>query len=79
MTAILAGAISVTMGLLQKFFLATTGEDSNLAAVITTLIVVSTFEPIKAWVRGLVDRTLKEPPDTTKDLRAPSARRCTRS
>ena len=68
-TAILAGAISVTMGLLQKFFLATTGEDSNLAAVITTLIVVSTFEPIKAWVRGLVDRTLKEPPDTTKDLR----------
>lgn len=68
-TAILAGVISVTISLLQKFFLATTGEDSNLAAVITTLIVVSTFEPIKAWVRSLVDRTLKEPPDTSQDLR----------
>ena len=68
-TAILAGVISVTISLLQRFFLATTGEDSNLAAVITTLIVVSTFEPIKAWVRGLVDRTLKEPPDTTQELR----------
>lgn len=68
-TAILAGVISVVMSLLQKFFLATTGEDSNIAAVITTLIVVATFEPIKGWVRGLVDRTLKEPPDTTRELR----------
>lgn len=68
-TAILAGVISVTMSLLQKFFLAVTGEESNIAAVLTTLIVVTTFEPIKGFVRGLVDRLFKEPPDTTQQLR----------
>lgn len=68
-TAIVAGVISVTMSLLQRFFLAITGEESNLAAVITTLIVVSTFEPIKARVRSLVDRLFKEPADTTQQLR----------
>ena len=70
-TAILAGVTSVAVGLVQRFFINTTGEKNNeLATVITALIVVSTFEPIKAWVRGLVDRTLKEPPDTTTQLRS---------
>ena len=54
-TAILTGLTSVTIGLVQRFFINTTGEKNNeLATVITALIVVSTFEPIKAWVRGLV-------------------------
>ena len=70
-TAILTGLTSVTIGLVQRFFINTTGEKNNeLATVITALIVVSTFEPIKAWVRGLVDRTFKAPPDTTTQLRS---------
>lgn len=69
-TAILAGVISVSMGLTQKFFLAVTGEKSDVAAVITTLVVVSVFEPIKARVRGLVERTFKATPDHTETLRA---------
>lgn len=69
-TAILAGVISVSMSLLQKFFLAVTGEKSDVAAVITTLVVVSAFEPIKARVRSLVERTFKESPDHTETLRA---------
>lgn len=40
-----------------------------MAAVITTLVVVSAFEPIKARVRGLVERTFKEAPDHTRALR----------
>ena len=68
-TAVLAGVISVTMGLLQRFFLAVTGEKSDVAAVITTLVVVSAFEPIKARVRNLVERTFKETPDHTEALR----------
>ncbi|HSN77686.1 MAG TPA: GAF domain-containing protein [Anaerolineae bacterium] len=68
-TAILAGVISVSMGLTQRFFLAVTGEKSDVAAVITTLVVVSAFEPIKARVRGLVERTFKEAPDHTATLR----------
>ncbi len=69
-TAILAGVISVSMGLTQRFFLAVTGEESDVAAVITTLVVVSAFEPIKARVRGLVERTFKEAPDYTETLQA---------
>jgi len=69
-TAILAGVISVSMSLTQRFFLAVTGEKSDVAAVITTLVVVSAFEPIKARVRGLVERTFKEAPDHTETLRA---------
>lgn len=69
-TAILAGVISVSMSLLQKFFLAVTGEESDVAAVITTLVVVSAFEPIKARVRSLVERTFKDAPDHTETLRA---------
>lgn len=68
-TAVLAGVISVSMGLLQRFFLAVTGERSDVAAVITSLVVVSAFEPIKARVRNLVDRTFKETPDHTATLR----------
>jgi hypothetical protein len=68
-TAILAGVISVSMSLTQRFFLAVTGEKSDVAAVITTLVVVSAFEPIKARVRGLVERTFKEAPDHTLTLR----------
>jgi hypothetical protein len=68
-TAILAGVISVSMGLLQRFFLAVTGEKSDVAAVITTLVVVSAFEPIKARVRSLVERIFKETPDHTEALR----------
>lgn len=68
-TAVLAGVISVSMGLLQRFFLAVTGEKSDVAAVITTLVVVSAFEPIKAKVRNLVERTFKETPDHTEALR----------
>lgn len=68
-TAILAGVISVSMSLTQRLFLAVTGEKSDVAAVITTLVVVSAFEPIKARVRGLVERTFKEAPDHTRALR----------
>ncbi len=69
-TAILAGVISVSMSLTQRFFLAVTGQKSDVAAVITTLVVVSAFEPIKARVRGLVERTFKEAPDHTETLRS---------
>jgi two-component system, NarL family, sensor kinase len=68
-TAILAGVISVSMSLLQRFFLAVTGEKSDVAAVLTTLVVVSAFEPIKARVRNLVERTFRETPDHTESLR----------
>ena len=70
LTAILAGIASGSITLLQKTFVAFTGEKSDIAFVVATLILVSAFEPIKARMRLLVDRRFKEPSDTTHDLRA---------
>jgi hypothetical protein len=68
-TAILAGVMSVASGLSQKFFLIITGQKSDLAVVITTLIVVSAFEPIRARVRAFVDKMMAAP-DHTRELRS---------
>lgn len=70
LTAVLAGIASGSITLLQKLFVGLTGEKSDIALVIATLILVSAFEPIKARMRSLVDRRFKEPPDDTRDLRA---------
>ena len=70
LTAILAGIASGSITLLQKTFVAFTGEKSDIAFVVATLILVSAFEPVKARMRLLVDRRFKERSDTTHDLRA---------
>ena len=70
MTAILAGVASGTITLCQKIFIAVTGEKSDMALVIATLILVAAFEPVKSRMRSLVDSRLKEAPDSTRDLRA---------
>ena len=70
LTAILAGIASGSITLLQKTFVTFTGERSDVAFVIATLILVSAFEPIKARMRSLVDRRFKEAPDNTRSLRA---------
>ncbi len=69
LTAILAGTYTAAIGLSQRVFVAFTGERSDAAIVITTLIVAATFTPVKAWLQGLVDRRLKDPPGRVKDLR----------
>jgi hypothetical protein len=70
MTAILAGVASGTITLCQKIFVAVTGEKSDMALVIATLVLVAAFEPIKSRMRSLVDSRLREAPDNTRDLRA---------
>ncbi len=47
LTAILAGLYSASISLFQKVFIALTGEKSDAAIVLTTLILASTFTPIK--------------------------------
>ena len=60
LTAVLAGVASGSITLLQKTFVSLTGERSDVAFVIATLILVAAFEPIKARMRSLVDRRFKE-------------------
>ena len=67
LTAILAGSYAALVGLLQRFFVAITGSTSDAAIVLTTLLVVSLFTPVKNRLQGLVDRRFKTT-DRTRPL-----------
>lgn len=69
LTAILAGIFAATITLCQKGFIAVTGQSSDLAAVISTLLVVAAFTPIKDRLQGAVDARFKDA-DSTKRLKA---------
>ena len=70
LTAILAGLYSASIAFFQKLFVATTGATSDAAIVITTLILASSFTPIKNSLQTIVDKRFKEAPDPTKKLKA---------
>ena len=64
LTSILAGLYSVTLNLAQKLFVAFTGATSDTAIVLSTLLLVTTFSPIKDAIQGLVNRRFKQLPDS---------------
>lgn len=68
LTAVLAGVISVSVTVLQKIFQAVTGEKSDVAVVLTSLILVSVFTPIKTRIQAFLDRTFKDSPEHIKTL-----------
>lgn len=70
LTAILAGLSAATMIVLQKFFLAATGQQSDVAAVIATLVVVAGFTPVKDRLQKVVDRRFKPAGDPSQKLAA---------
>jgi hypothetical protein len=70
LTAILAGAYAASIALFQKLFEAITGEKSDAAIVITTLMLTAIFTPIKNTLQAIVDRRFKEAPDPTRELKA---------
>jgi hypothetical protein len=69
LTGILAGLYSATVALFQKLFTGITGEKSDAAIVLTTLILAAAFTPIKNKLQALVDRRFKEAPERTKRLK----------
>lgn len=70
LTAILAGIFAASISLTQRFFVSLTGQQSDAATVLTTLIVVAAFEPVKSWLQKIVERRFKEVPNPTKSLNA---------
>jgi len=60
MTAILAGMYSASISLFQKVFIALTGAKSDAAIVLTTLILATTFTPIKTRLQVIIDRRYRE-------------------
>jgi hypothetical protein len=66
--ALLAGLYSIAIMISQRVFVVVTGEKSDAAIVITTLIVASAFTPIKDLLGKLINKWLKEPTDNTRAL-----------
>ncbi len=66
LTAILAGVFAATVTFSQKF-VPLLGASSDASIVITTLVVVTVFTPLKDRLQALVDKRFKEA-DPTKEL-----------
>jgi hypothetical protein len=69
LTAVLAGVFAAMIAFTQRLFLAITGEQSDMAILITTLIVAATFTPLKAKIEGFVTRQFRDTYDQMRDLR----------
>lgn len=60
LTACIAGLFAATITLSQKLFVALTEQSSDAAAVLTTLVVVAAFTPIKNGFQAFVDKRFKD-------------------
>lgn len=58
LTAILALFYAISVALLQSMFRALTGADSNLAIVVSTLVIAALFSPIRRRTQVAIDRLL---------------------
>jgi hypothetical protein len=60
LTAVLAGLYLASIGVSQRVFVALTGEQSDAAIVLTTLVVASAFTPVRTFLQTVVDRYFKD-------------------
>jgi hypothetical protein len=68
LTAILAGLYAASISLFQKVFIALTGAKSDAAIVITTLILATTFTPIKTRLQTIIDRRYRDVHEPLRQL-----------
>ena len=59
LTAILAGVFTAAIGLAQRVFVAVTGEKSDAAIVLTTLVVATLYAPLRKQLEAIVDRRFR--------------------
>ena len=59
LVGIVAGLYAACLALLQRLFVAFTGNTSDAAAVISALILAAVFTPIRKSIEGFVDRRFK--------------------
>jgi len=70
LTAIIAGLYTASIGLMQRVSKAVTGGDSEATIVVTTIVIVAAFTPIKSRLQILVDKRFKEAVDPRTRLQA---------
>lgn len=70
LTATLAGVFTALIGLSQWLFVQLTGEESDAALILTTLIVASAVAPIRSRLHVFVDRRFREAPADSSQLAA---------
>jgi hypothetical protein len=70
LTALLAGLFAASVALLQRVLIAATGQGSDLAAVLGTLLVVAALTPVKDRLQTTVDRRFKGGNDPAQKLNA---------
>jgi hypothetical protein len=70
LTAILAGLFAAFETIMQNVFVLLTGQESDIATVISTLVVVAAFTPVKDLVSRFVERRFKDEPDASIELKA---------
>jgi hypothetical protein len=59
LTAILAGVSTAAVAFFQRMFVAVSGENSDLAIVMTLFVLATVFTPIKNTLQGAVDRRIR--------------------
>jgi len=59
LTGILGGLYAAGVALFQRVFVTVTGDRSDAAVVITTLVLAGLFTPIKNWLQAIVDHHFK--------------------
>ncbi len=68
LTAILAGLFAALITFSQKLAVAITGQEADAATVLTTLMVVAAFTPVKDRLQAVVDKRFKETSAASKRL-----------
>jgi len=66
LTAILAGVYAASIALLQRLFIAATGDRSDGAIILSTLILATIFTPVKSALQGAVDSRFRATPAATR-------------
>jgi hypothetical protein len=59
LTAILAGVFAAGVGLAQRLFVAITGQSSDAAIVLVTLVIATLYTPLRKRLEGLIDKRFK--------------------
>ena len=59
LTAILAGVFTAGIGLAQRLFVSVTGQKSDVAIVLATLVVATLYAPLRKRLEAVVDRRFK--------------------